>query len=345
MTKHLVTGATGFLGSAIVLELLDRHPYDTVTCLIRGSAEGLTTHLWNCAAAYGRAGLGEHFASRVATITADVTDPRSLERITGRFDAVWHSAGSLRWDEQAREQTTAVNLGGTANMVALARRCQAQDFTYLSTAYVAGSTGRPAPEVPAAAQAARSPYEASKIGAEAVVLAAEGPRCRILRPSIVVGHSLTQAAPGTRAGFYGVVEILRRTARRGDPGPALLDFRDDAVTNMVPIDTVAREAVDLHQAKAFGIFHLTHPEPIGSQDAVLAIAEALGLPEPAFGTPTRPRDLAMRRYLDPFLRMVNHGGNRFERRNTDQHVQPIGHPVLGRRQARELAAWYLAQAG
>jgi hypothetical protein len=105
-----------------------------------------------------------------------------------------------------------------------------------------------------------------------------------------VGHTRTLAAT-TFSGFYGFVRQLlqfrgtmdrvqtgllqRRAVRlRIDPGAAI---------NLVPIDTVAREAVAIASSAASeGVYHLTHASPPLIATTIRTLFAMLELHEPVF---------------------------------------------------------------
>src|SRR6202012_3241223 len=105
------------------------------------------------------------------------------------------------------------NEQGTGHVVALARRLQAVCFNHVSTAYVCG---RYAGRIPAALYAddahSNSVDESSKIVAERLAHSSGLDCVRFLRPSVVIGHSVTYGAPSS-LGLYGFVRIAMAWAK------------------------------------------------------------------------------------------------------------------------------------
>ncbi len=217
--RHLATGPTGSTGGALALELLAETD-DELVCLVRAAgqpeAERRLQHGLRLAAkAYDRADLSDAIEARCHAVVGDITtaacgvDPASI----GPVDEVWHSAASLKYLERHAAEIRRSNVDGTRHTLELAGRLGAPIFNYISTAYVAGGrTGEIREELAAASTPTNNYYERSKIEAEQLVVAAPL-RHRILRPSIVIGHSRTYATSSS-FGIYGAFANIVRFQRR-----------------------------------------------------------------------------------------------------------------------------------
>ncbi|MGW1073732.1 SDR family oxidoreductase [Streptomyces sp. NPDC002537] len=292
----LVTGATGLVGGAIVLELLRRTGAD-VLCLARDGRGEPAAHrvprlLTRMAAGYGMADVTDAIITRCRVLPGDMTAPgcgvpdAALPPAVGE---VWHAAASLKFRDRDRAEIDLHNVTGTANVAALAARLGAHTFDLVSTAYVAGDrTGLLAEEPVPPDCRPNNAYESSKIAAEALMPDVPVDTVRILRPGIVIGHSETLAAP-TASGLYTFVDEL--TAFRARIEPRLGNYLDhypvailgDPATrgNLIPVDTVAAAAVRLGLAGApGGIYHLTNTEPTRLGEALAALTGALGIRAP-----------------------------------------------------------------
>ncbi|GAA1927079.1 SDR family oxidoreductase [Streptantibioticus ferralitis] len=296
MTIRLLTGATGFVGGAIALELLDRTE-DDIYALVRGedeqaAGERLRHALIGMAEGYGRPDLVTSIHTRARAIRGDITVDGCGASLVGipRVDEVWHCAASLRYEEKHREEIEAQNVDGTRNVLRLARRLEAQTFNQVSTAYVAGSARGWVAEGPVVdPQVANNAYERSKIGAEELVREAAGEmRIRILRPSIVIGHSLTHHAVNW-SGLYGFARAVLRFRRNSERklGTFLTHARvrllaePDAAINALPIDYVARNAVTIGLSKSpETYFHLVNACPPSARDIGQVVTRLVGLREP-----------------------------------------------------------------
>mgnify|MGYP002783561349 CR=1 FL=1 len=121
MALALVTGATGFLGGHLVNELLERG--HQVRALYRSPST--------------LAAIGEY---DIETVRGDVLDRGSLEHAMQGVDWVFHVAASTAsWKPKFAEQT-AINVGGTENVVAAALAAGVKRLIHTSSVAVYGFT-------------------------------------------------------------------------------------------------------------------------------------------------------------------------------------------------------------
>jgi nucleoside-diphosphate-sugar epimerase len=294
---HLVTGATGFIGAALVLELLDQTTAE-VACLVRPSNDAerartrLAEALERAFLLYDRADLLPVIEERCRAVPFDLRDGGevSASSLPAGIAEVWHSAASLRFKQEQRARIVEQNVEGTRRMLRLSTDAGAGAFNYVSTAYVAGKrTGLVLEEPARDTSVAHNAYEESKILAEALVDEWDGLRTRILRPSIVIGHTKTFAAI-SNTGLYGFILGIQ-SARSEVEGRNLGSFlshrrvrlRNDpeAAINLIPVDVVARNAVQISlSASEAGVFHLVNATPPPASEVGRAVFAALGMAEP-----------------------------------------------------------------
>jgi nucleoside-diphosphate-sugar epimerase len=294
---HLVSGATGFLGAALVLELLERTEGD-VACLVRPSHDAerarsrLTETLKRAFALYGRTDMLPAIEQRCRSVPFDLRqeDGAAAERLPTGISEVWHSAASLRFKQKQREKIFEQNVEGTRRMLRLATDAGAEAFNYVSTAYVAGTRSGLVAEQPARdPSVAHNAYEESKIRAEMLVDEWDGLRTRIMRPSIVIGHTETFAAI-SNTGLYGFILGVQR-AREEVEGRKLGGFlahrqirlrgEGEAPINLIPVDVVAANAVRIAQSPSeAGVFHLANATPPSAAEVGRVVFGALGMAEP-----------------------------------------------------------------
>jgi len=338
--QQLVTGATGFVGGALVLELLARTD-DQIVCLVRsGKSPGagqarLQSSLLSAAAAYGRLDLTGEIEGRCRALPGDIT----LADCGGAFpdglrvSEVWHCAASLNYEEKNEEQIVLHNVQGTKNVLALAERLGASVFDYVSTAYVAGRRGGLILEEPAQEPAVTNNcYEKSKVAAEALVAGKEPFHVRVLRPSIVIGHSRTLVATSF-TGLYGFMRELHRFKRvvSGRLGEFLrlrsLRLRAEAEVplNFIPVDGLAANAVGISLSNTpERYFHLTNRSSVSVGDGMLLLFRLLQLRAPRFATSPREftsLDEALDRELEFYNSYLSHA-KVFDQTHTDAILGP-----------------------
>ncbi len=174
----LVTGATGVVGFAIVNKLVERG--HRVRAVVRDVARAKRV-----------------LDPSVDVVGGDVTDRDSLLRAAAGVTSVFHAAGlPEQWvrDEAIFEQ---VNVGGTANVLAVAENVGVERFVYTSTMDVFDAVpgGTLSEDRPATSERPTA-YERSKMKAQALVQEAQkkGLSTVHLNPSAVYGPSPSRTA-------------------------------------------------------------------------------------------------------------------------------------------------------
>jgi nucleoside-diphosphate-sugar epimerase len=165
--KILVTGATGFIGSRLVRELVARG--ERPLCLVRA-----------------RSNSGFLKALGAEPVYGDVTDERSLSSLPS-CDVIFHCAALVRDNNLARLR--ACNVKGTENICRLAQRMAVQRLVHVSS--VAVVSANPDPLITEGMPfAATNNYGVSKIESEQLVrdFRKRGLPCAIIRPPVVYGE-------------------------------------------------------------------------------------------------------------------------------------------------------------
>lgn len=155
MSRVLLTGASGFLGTQIARRLLNSG--HELIAVVRGGEPRLRRAWWDFA---------DLRNAEVEAVDADITAPFVAPACTH----VIHAAADIRFGASA-----AVNVAGTANVLAAARAMpNLERFAHVSTAYLQG----------------RNAYERTKAESERLVRESGLP-WTILRPGMIVGDSRT----------------------------------------------------------------------------------------------------------------------------------------------------------
>lgn len=168
----LVTGASGFLGRALLPALVARG--ERVRVLERKSSDAFD-------------GL------EVERVTGDVTDPTSLAEACAGVSRVIHMAGLVSHLRRDRDRLMSVNVVGTKNLLAAARAADVGRVLHVSSIAAVGTTDDPATPLdedsPYSATASSFPYALSKrLGEQAALAAAAaGQDVVIANPGHVLG--------------------------------------------------------------------------------------------------------------------------------------------------------------
>ena len=119
--RYAVTGATGFVGGALV-RLLRANGHDVVALVRnRERAEALST-------------------AGVTLVEGDLDDSAALDRLVAGADGLFHVAGWYKLGDARPENGWRVNVDGTANVLAAARGSGVSRVVYTSTLAVNSDT-------------------------------------------------------------------------------------------------------------------------------------------------------------------------------------------------------------
>jgi len=174
----LVTGGTGFLGSYIIKELVERN-YPVRA--IRRSTSKVPFY------------IPARIFEKVEWVEADILDPGSLEEAIAGSDAVIHSAAMISFHKADKKKMYQLNMQGTANVVNAAIEKNISRLVHISSVAALGRSktgGHVNEERKWQESNVNTQYAISKYKAEMEVWRGigEGLNAVIINPSTVLGY-------------------------------------------------------------------------------------------------------------------------------------------------------------
>ncbi|MEW1639565.1 NAD-dependent epimerase/dehydratase family protein [Streptomyces sp. NPDC093801] len=245
--RLVITGSTGFIGSAVLAEL----------SRIRDEVEPGGRRL--LLRAVGRT-APEPGSGADEWCPGDLSDPGSLRGSCEGADVLLHLASRIGSDER---ECAAVNIDGTGALMAQAREAGVRRIVHLSTSAVYGRGPHQGIGVDAVVPAPVSPASRTRLAGEGPALAAGAV---VLRPGLVIGA-------GDRWLVPALDRLLAATGALWDGGRALL--------SAVAVRDLARLIVRLalgHGPAGGTVWHASHPVPVRAADLIGALTERGVLP-------------------------------------------------------------------
>lgn len=167
----LVTGATGFLGSALVPELVKQD--QPVRVLVRDEQKAR-----------------QQFGEAVSIVRGEITDAAQVRQAVEGVNIIYHFVGRLYHPSVPAELYRETHVEGTRIILEACKgQSQLTRFVHCSTTGVHGETGK-TPAAEDAPFAPTNPYEATKLEGELLALKAhkeQGLPVSVVRPGLVYG--------------------------------------------------------------------------------------------------------------------------------------------------------------
>ncbi|CAI7586886.1 unnamed protein product [Penicillium glandicola] len=260
MTKKvLISGGTGFVGSAIVRALAEKYPNFVITVIDQSPRRP------------------EHvMPERITCMQADIALPETLSKAfeAAKPDIVVHTAGVVpdlaeRFGRRLEREVWKINFEGTRNMLDVSKHSEVEAFIYTSSCCVVIDDTRTAfpninEEWPLALRS--TIYGESKAAAEALVLNASSNKMAkcALRPSVLCGPGDYQLVPSIHACIakYETPFLI---------GNGLNLWDITYVDNVADAHVLAIENLLSSRTAAGEAFFIQNNEPIVFRDFCLAI--------------------------------------------------------------------------
>jgi dTDP-glucose 4,6-dehydratase len=157
--KVLITGGAGFIGSNYVHYVINHHPTWEIIVLDKLTYAGNLANL-------------ENVRDRITFIQGDITNPENVEKAVSGVDTILNFAAESHVDRSLRDPLPFIrtNIEGTLLLLEAARKYQIKRFLHVSTDEVYGDlVGSDRHSLESDVLSPRSPYAASKAGAEHLV--------------------------------------------------------------------------------------------------------------------------------------------------------------------------------
>ncbi len=259
----LVTGATGLVGSHLVLHLLENK--ENVRAIYRNSKTIAKTkslfQLYNKAAEF----------ERIEWICADITDVPSLELVFENINSVYHCAALISFDPKDEDQLRKINIEGTANIVNFCLANKIQKLCYVSSIAALGDLKEGETvlneETEWNSEKYHSDYAISKYGAEIEIWRGqqEGLEVVIVNPGVILGPGFWDSGSG---------ELFTKV-KNG------LSFYTQGATGFVSVNDLVKTMIQLMKSSINGERFIIIAENIGFETLLNTIAKSLAVKSPS----------------------------------------------------------------
>lgn len=263
----LITGATGLVGSHLLVQLAENG--ETIRALFRN--ESRIEKVRALFKLYNK----EPLFKNIEWLSADITDIPSLEPAFANVNKVYHCAALISFDPKDEEKLRKNNIEGTANVVNLCLAHAVKKLCYVSSIAALGDLKEHEntiseetewnPEKP------HSDYAISKFGAEMEIWRGyqEGLEVTIVNPGVILGPS-----PTINGWKNGSGEIFSRVANG-------LPFYTKGTTGFVSVNDVVKVMVLLTDGNFNGERFIVISENRSFESIAKKVAEALKIKAPS----------------------------------------------------------------
>ncbi|MBB3226243.1 nucleoside-diphosphate-sugar epimerase [Luteibacter sp. Sphag1AF] len=348
MQTILVTGATGFVGSALAASML--HAGDHVVAVSRNDPDGQRTRdaIAEAIAGFELPANDEAMARLTVINAADQRLPDAVDDSTLRkVNLVWHCAADMRYSFRHIQASFDTNVADTAILYdrvnTEAPACKR--FYHMSTAYTVGANVPVVPEKLAASNPCFNAYQMTKWGAEHMLRSMHAaPRVPVtlFRPTAVVGHARTGWCVRNDYAFYMFASAIVEAGKAGHHS-LQLDLSLEGHPDLVPVDQVIADAVALSQRDdqgyAFEVFHSSTGKLLSTLRMLQLVGRHAGV-RVTFGAPVSDIDQAINASI-AVNKFFADGSWSFERTKLDEAIHaPARVPQMDEKMLTRLIRWY-----
>ncbi|WP_209123721.1 SDR family oxidoreductase [Alkalihalobacillus sp. BA299] len=327
-----LTGGTGFLGTQLILQLIESKHKVFVLARSKKKSHVLLDK------------IPLHQQSQIEIIEGDLSNSElSISkddqiRLENNIDVFYHIAALLSFDMKKKEELNKINYHGTQNTLEFAKNIGVKSYYYVSTAYTLGKKVQASETLHDLNGEFNNAYEETKCKAEHLVMNfSKTMKISIFRPAIIVGDSKTGKTE-SMFGLYGFLKGLeifkKRISRVSDYKEKMFNIIGNPLgtQNFVPIDFVCRVLIaGLENAQHEKIYHITNPNPPVNNTGLKVIQKLLDLPPIQFSrkeTVTLTKEEAV---LNEFISSFSVYFNRdieFDISNTKELLKATNNRVL-----------------
>src|SRR6218665_3918770 len=194
----LITGATGLVGSHLILHLLESSDSGSQKLRAIYRKDSSIARIQSLFSLYGKA----HLFVQIEWIKADITDVPLLEIAFQNVTVVYHCAAHISFDPADEELLRKTNIEGTANIVNFSLEYGIKKLCYVSSIAALGDPKENEPiiteETEWNPEKPHSGYAISKYGAEMEIWRAqqEGLEVVVVNPGVILGPLFWTAGSG-----------------------------------------------------------------------------------------------------------------------------------------------------
>ena len=252
--KAFITGASGFIGSHLVEELLRRN--------------------WQVGALLHKRQLPAREGLKV--FQGDIRDADALREMIAGIDVLFHLAAALGASQIGSSEFFQINAQGTANILEAARETGVGRVIHFGSAGVLGTVKENQPVGEDRPAHPIDIYEKTKLAGETTAqnFAEKGMDVVIVRPGWAYG-------PGDRRTFKLIKAVAKKRFIMVTKGHTLL-------TPVYIRDLIEGVLLSVEKARPGEIYHLAGPEVLPIRDVVHIIGEAAGVSIPRLSLPLFP---------------------------------------------------------